>query len=345
MKLSVIIPCYNAQEHIERCLTNLINQNLKVSEYEIILIDDGSKDDTAKIIERLKASTKNIVFHKQPNQGQGVARNYGLKLAKGEYVYFLDVDDYIANNSLSLLLNYLEKYNLDLIGFNTIITENYNLFKLNNEALNSEISITNGIDYITENRHHRLEPWWYITKREYLLEIGVAFEEGVFLEDAIFTIKVLLNAKRFAHIPLDAHRYITSPSSTMRNKNKKHINKLVKSYVKLILNLNQIITKINNLPEIYSTKFVENIKYRSSANTMYMFFKIVSSNYTINDINKVINKLKLVNAYPMDTNLLNKEFSHPKIRLAIYIFNHKYLLYILLYPLRLLERKGIISTP
>ena len=345
MTLSIIIPCYNAQDHIERFLVNLSNQSLKVSEYEVILIDDGSKDNTANIIENLKSSYKNIIFYRQKNQGPGVARNYGLKLAKGKYVYFLDVDDYIAYNSLSILLNYLEKYDLDLIGFNTRITENYNLLELNNKAINSEISVTNGIDYITENRHHRLEPWWYITKREYLLKIGFIFEEGVFLEDAIFTINVLKSAKRFAHIPLDAHRYITSPSSTMRSKNQKHLDKLIMSYVELILKLNEMITKTSSASEVCNPKFVENIKYRSNANVLYMFFKIVSSNHTIKDINKIISKLKFIDAYPMDTKLINEEFSHPKIKLAIYIFNHKYLFQVLLYPLRFLERKNIISTP
>ena len=62
MTLSIIIPCYNAQDHIERFLVNLSNQSLKVSEYEVILIDDGSKDNTANIIENLKSSYKNIIF-------------------------------------------------------------------------------------------------------------------------------------------------------------------------------------------------------------------------------------------------------------------------------------------
>jgi glycosyltransferase involved in cell wall biosynthesis len=345
MKLSVIIPCYNAKEHIERCLTSLANQNLKVSEYEVILIDDGSKDNTAKIIENLKSTNKNIVFHKQKNQGQGVARNYGLKLAKGEYIYFLDADDYIAHNSLNILLSYLEKYDLDIICFNTIITEKYNLFELNNKALNPEISVTKGIDYISENRHHRLEPWWYITKRTYLLKTGFVFEEGVFLEDAIFTINVIANTKRFAHIPFNAHRYVTSQTSTMRSKNQKHLDKLIKSYVKFILNLNEMISKISFASEVYNPIFVENIRYRLNANVMYMFFKIVNSNYTIKDINRIIYKLKRNNVYPINTKIINEEFSHPKIRLAVYIFNHKHLFYTLLFPLRLLERMNIIRTP
>lgn len=345
MKLSVIIPCFNAERYIERCLTSLGNQSLDNEEYEIILIDDGSTDNTAKTIEDLKASFRNIIFHKQKNQGQGVARNYGLKLAKGDYIYFLDVDDYIANDSLGIMLSYIQKHDLDVVGFNTIVTEKLDLFDLKKETFELEVNIINGVDYISENRHHRLEAWWYISKRAHLIKTEAVFEEGVFLEDAIFTINVIMHAKRFAHIPLNVHRYITNTSSTMRTKDPKHIKRLINSYVDLILRLNEMHSKISNSPKVYSPSFLENIKYRFNANTLYMFFNIVRSNYTIKGVNNIIHELKSVNVYPMDVKIMNQEFGHPLIKMAVYIFNHKYVLYVLMYPLRLLDKWKIINIP
>ncbi|MEZ3590599.1 MAG: glycosyltransferase [Muribaculaceae bacterium] len=117
MRLSIIIPVYNVEAYLERCVHSILAQSLDTSEYEILLINDGSTDRSGAIAENLAAEHPNIkVFH-QENQGQSVARNLGLHNATGNYIWFIDSDDYIINDHISEVLNIAESKGLDMINF------------------------------------------------------------------------------------------------------------------------------------------------------------------------------------------------------------------------------------
>ena len=113
--VSVIIPVYNVEKYIEETLISVLSQTL--SEIEIICINDGSKDRSGEIIRKYAKKDKRVIFLEQENQGQSVARNKGIELAKGEYLYFLDSDDLIETNALEILYNKSKKENLDLLLF------------------------------------------------------------------------------------------------------------------------------------------------------------------------------------------------------------------------------------
>lgn len=117
MRLSIIIPVYNVEPYLERCIRSIVSQSLDKSEYEILLIDDGSKDASGAIADKLAAEYPHIkVFH-QPNQGQSVARNLGLDNATGDYIWFIDSDDYIINDYISEALSIAESKGLDMLNF------------------------------------------------------------------------------------------------------------------------------------------------------------------------------------------------------------------------------------
>ena len=97
--ISIIVPIYNTESYLEKCLDSLVNQTLK--NIEIILINDGSPDNSEKIIKKyLKKYSDKIVYYKKENEGQGVARNYAIKLARGEYLTFVDSDDFGTCNNI-----------------------------------------------------------------------------------------------------------------------------------------------------------------------------------------------------------------------------------------------------
>jgi len=345
MKLSVIIPCKNGETHIKRCITSLVNQKLKLSDYEIIIIDDGSTDNSLEVIEELQKTYKNIIFYKQSSQGQGAARNKGIKLAKGDYIYFLDADDYLAYNSLNIILDYIENHHLDVVGFNTILTEDVNLFNQNTNFKIKEIYISSGLDYIIKNKNHRLEAWWYIIKKDYLINTKFRFEEGEFLEDVIFTKNILLSAKRFAFIPIDIHRYVKNPFSTMNNESQKNLTLLISGYVSLIYRLDNLKSDQQKTNNLKLNMINENIEYTSSLNTYFMFYKLIRADIQIKKINEILNKLQKIKAYPFKRHLIVEEYTHYKIRVSAIIFNNKYLFYFLLYPIRFLYRKKLIRLP
>lgn len=117
MKLSVVVPVYNVERFIRRCIHSIINQDEGLfKEIELIIVNDGTKDKSVEQIEDLISVYDNIVLINQENQGLSMARNNGLKIAKGDYVWFVDSDDWIANNALKTLLPYLDGVN-DIISF------------------------------------------------------------------------------------------------------------------------------------------------------------------------------------------------------------------------------------
>lgn len=117
MKLSIIIPVYNVEPYLERCVHSILRQTLDVSEYEIILIDDGSKDNSGAIADKLAAEYANITVFHQHNQGQSVARNLGLDNASGDYIWFIDSDDYIINDHISEVLSIACGNDYDIVCF------------------------------------------------------------------------------------------------------------------------------------------------------------------------------------------------------------------------------------
>lgn len=102
-QLSIIIPMYNVEPYVERCLRSLENQNIPKDDYEIICINDGSPDNCINVVEKLQDEFNNIILINQENQGVSRARNNGLEIASGKYIMFIDPDDYVVNNTINLL--------------------------------------------------------------------------------------------------------------------------------------------------------------------------------------------------------------------------------------------------
>src|SRR5690625_1653273 len=113
--ISVIIPVYNVENYLVECMKSVVNQTYE--NIEIIAIDDGSTDNSLKILEDFALRNDNLTIVSQENSGQSVARNKGIKKAQGKYIYFLDSDDYILPQTFEQLINTLEENKLDLIRF------------------------------------------------------------------------------------------------------------------------------------------------------------------------------------------------------------------------------------
>ena len=122
MKVSIIVPVYNVERHLNKCLDSLVNQTLK--NIEIIIVNDGSLDNSQLIINEYSNKYKNIRTFIKKNGGLSDARNYGLKKAKGEYVLFVDSDDYIALDSCERLYNTAKQDDVDVLIGNYIKVDN-----------------------------------------------------------------------------------------------------------------------------------------------------------------------------------------------------------------------------
>lgn len=194
-KYSVIIPIYNASKTLERCLNSLLLQNYEKA--EIILINDGSTDNSEDICKQFAQEYSQIKYIYQQNKGVSFARNRGLSVATGKYILFVDSDDYVSKDYFSEIDNLLKKHNADLTifsqydcKFDTTIEKKYNSFFTDSE---NEM-ITKLSDLICRKIIN--EPWTKIYKREIIKNYHVDFPVKAYIaEDRAFNIKYALHIK------------------------------------------------------------------------------------------------------------------------------------------------------
>lgn len=209
IKVSIIIPIYNVEEYLEECLVSALRQTLK--EIEIICVNDGTPDASMDIVKKYAKQDKRILIVEKENGGLSSARNAGLEAASGEYVYFLDSDDYILENTLEILYKEASKENLDNIYFDA---ESF----FESEDLKEEMAVyvdyyarkedyskvVNGLDLLKkmdENNEFRPSACLQMPRREFLKKHEIEFCCGIIHEDNLFSLECLLEAERVKHIP------------------------------------------------------------------------------------------------------------------------------------------------
>lgn len=196
IQISIIIPVYNTEKYIQKCIDSLYQQNLNI---EIIFIDDGSTDNSKEIINNYSKKDDRIKVLSQNNQGPAVARNLGLEVAQGNYIAFLDSDDWIENNSLEMLYNVAIEFDVDMIMGNTLFY--FNEIKIERRyEIPQEITniLYTGKDcFIELMKSFSYVPMQsnYIYKRRFLFDSNMVFE-NVSHEDELWTLTSMCLAKR-----------------------------------------------------------------------------------------------------------------------------------------------------
>ena len=195
-KISVIVPVYNSAKYLNKCLDSLVSQTIK--SYEIIIINDGSTDDSLEIIKKYINIYNNIKLISTQNNGIGIARNIGLKQAKGEYVTFVDSDDYVSNDFLEKMLK-----NAIVSKADIVVCDMYKVFN-NKIVKNDKIEFNSGM--IKENQEQLIKiplgPCGKLFSKDILT---ISFAENLKYEDVPFVINALLNSKNT--IKLDDYLY------------------------------------------------------------------------------------------------------------------------------------------
>ena len=237
IKVSIIIPVYNAEAYLERCLESVVNQTLK--EIEIIIVNDGSTDNSLSICKRFAKEDSRIRILNQKNCGNGNARNQGIKTAQGEYIGFIDSDDWIDLNFYEKLYNTTQKYNSD-IAFADFIRKGKNKHKIRIN-LKEEKCYTSLRDKIDACKSLTLGCVWNkIYRKELILNNKIEFPEGKFYEDGIFAMQAIYYANSIISTPNTYYYYFVNPNSIVKSKlTQQKIDDRIISRINIVKFLNQ----------------------------------------------------------------------------------------------------------
>ena len=277
--VSIIVPVYNTEEYLDRCLDSIQNQTLK--EIEIIVVNDGSTDSSLEIIKKHMNEDNRIVLIDQENGGQSAARNSGIKIAKGQYIGFVDSDDYIEKNMYESLYNMCKKNETDIAICN--------LYKINGESKEiwnkrikdefidiDKYGIENYImDYIRSYRHSN-EVYIRLFKSELIKNNNIYFDINSdkdmkeIGEDMIYNIKTIIYAKSIISTNKPYYYYIVREGSAMTSEKKQ----LFLRYINMIKKLNAFLCERINNKELVDR--LTSMLLISICKEVYYFYKNVN---------------------------------------------------------------------
>lgn len=270
IKLSIIVPIYGVEKYLPKCVDSLLNQD--IDNYEIILVDDGSPDSCPAICDdyakhytlNITHSTPTIKVIHRENGGLSAARNSGIEVAQGEYIMFVDSDDYIEPNVLKGLLEQVERDNLDVLryrlqyvrikneGVSELVNEAeyevYNPYKIDPFKGNdySEVA-TDGVSFLNSRMNTRCYAWQFIIKRSLIVKSeevrgksdDCLFTEGIYFEDTDWTPRMLMRAKRVASTNTVVYNYLMREGSITNAVNRSKQKKVLDDKMHLIDTLQQ----------------------------------------------------------------------------------------------------------
>lgn len=229
IKLSLIIPVYNSESYLHKCLESAVNQTLK--QIEIIIVNDGSTDSSVDIIKDFIAVDNRIVFINQQNLGLSCARNAGIKIAKGEFIGFLDSDDSLDSTFAQKMYAYAKETSSDIVMcdyFKVIQKPPYNIV-IHKNIKNTIYSSSEALHKIILDLSIQNYAWDKIYKRNLFIDNNVFYPEGMYYEDMPTTFRLFYYANQVAYIEQPLYYYLQRKNSITRTFSDKHIDDIIKA--------------------------------------------------------------------------------------------------------------------
>lgn len=297
-KISIIIPVYGVEKYIKQCLESVINQSYK--NLEIIIINDGTEDDSMKIVEKYLSDKRIKVINKE-NGGLSSARNIGMINSTGEYIYFLDSDDWIENNTIKKLVENVK--DTDIVGANFFYYDEVIKKRKSEKDVLKNIPITKDEYLLTKNVETMV--WNKLYKISFLKEKKVNFIEGIIHEDEEFTFKCYMNSPKVKYIEDYTYNYrVNRENSIMYDSKTKEKNDYS------IRSLEVIIKSLNNLSKEQFGEFIKLRFYLKERALKNLILKKMRKNISKEEVYKFEKKLysfKFENFNEIEKNILKNE--------------------------------------
>lgn len=306
-RISIVVPIYKVEEYLDKCIKSLINQTYK--EIEIILVDDGSPDRCPKMCDEYAEEDDRIKVIHKVNGGLSDARNYGLKESTGEYVLFVDSDDYIELDTCEKFLYIIKSNKPDIIVGNAYRINN-NKSYLMKHSMDTNGKMIRGTEYLKEELKSSsmyMAAWLNLYNREFLVKNNLQFSVGLLHEDEEFTPRAFLKASNVIGTDIFFYNYLIREGSITTAKNK-------------LKNAEHMMKICNDLESVYGT--IPDLELK----------KLLNNNL----VDKFLNTFQVAELYDKKkSNLIDKSFligksctTRNKMRVALFIINKKLYFYV-----------------
>lgn len=299
IKVSIIVPVYNVEAYLAKCLDSLVNQTLK--EIEIIVVNDGSPDNSKKIIDTYSNKYDNIHAFDKENGGLSDARNFGIKKAKGEYIAFVDSDDYVDTSMYEKMYNKAKSGNYDMV----VCDLNYVYDDRVMRAYSNVKEDTEKIKEVMLNIYPAA--WNKIFKRELLSDIK--FKRGIWFEDVEFIYRLLPHVKNIGVVNEPLYQYLQRDGSITRKKDMRIYN---------------YIDNMNSIMDYYKDNDLY-LEYKKELEYIYVryIYATFIRQATIFDYDEYLNAVKRA--------IMNVKSNFPKYYMNTYFYKSKKGIYLLLF--------------
>lgn len=319
-KVSIIIPIYNSEKYLKRCLDSVLEQNY--SNIEIILINDGSTDKSIDIIKSYLSHPK-IILLNQENQGQSIARNNGIKIASGKYITFLDSDDWINKNYIGNLYKAISNGNSDISVSNAVLAYDNGKAKRMNKFQFYKLSSEEALNELLLDGVVKSYAWGKMYKTELFIKNQIEFPSGMYYEDLATLLKLFYSANNISFVNEYDYFYYQNNNSSSRKPNRKNFNDRLQA----LCIINRFLIE-KNIKDKFKKNFNHLCIFHLSLiiKQSYLWKIDIDKNYYIAEILKLIDENSLSIELIRKCNLKRLNF----IELSIFIYSEQlYKMYIL----------------
>lgn len=222
-EISVVMPVYNSSKYLNESIDSILNQSFK--NLELIMVDDGSTDNSGQILEQYRRADSRIKLFTQINSGQSIARNVALDVAKGKYIYFMDSDDILSVDALMACYNKAEDNELDLVFFDAAIFYEELMepfgFGYNRKNVVDTSTVYTGtevLNLLLDKQLFRAGPWMHFVRKQVIDNQSLRFFPRIIHEDELFIPQLYMFSNRVGYIPKDFFNRRVRSNSTMTKK-------------------------------------------------------------------------------------------------------------------------------
>jgi glycosyltransferase involved in cell wall biosynthesis len=289
--LTYIVPVYNTENYVIKCLQSIVNQGIAEDEYEVVVVDDGSPDNSKAVIQDFIATHHQVRLISQANAGLSAARNTGIDNARGRYLHFVDSDDFLVPGTMGPLLKRAVDENLDMLLFNFKNVDSDGNPISDRAVKHTTTPLMTGYDYLC---NHAMIPyaWLFLLSRDHINKMGLRFDTSLrYCEDGPFSARILPNAKRVAYNDTVVYCYVNRENSIMHDTNIEHLRRRMNCQVDAAASINEAITAFEADCGVLAPKSVAGMR------NVYLYFAMTKA-LTSGCVDEVLQRIRQAGLFP-----------------------------------------------